>query len=135
MKRLATVLAVAFALAACSQSTTGGAAAPAPAPAAPAQPETIDPLGTYDYSTEVEGQSFSGTMSIAGTRGTYTGSITSDMGPITMRNIEVTGMELTFLGDMADGTVVAFFLTFEGDAFTGEWEAEGMTGFISGSKR
>jgi hypothetical protein len=126
------MLAVGIMLAACSQSTGGGAAEPPPP--AP-EPEVLDPVGVYDWSTSVEGQTVTGSMTISGSPGAYTGSMTSDMlGALPVRNIEVDGMDLSFLMDMPDATV-AFLLTFEGDTFSGEWDAEGMVGFVTGTKR
>jgi hypothetical protein len=57
------------------------------------------------------------------------------MGTIPLRSISVDGMELTFMGDLPDASV-SFILAFDGDSFTGEWDAEGMAaGFMSGTKR
>jgi len=89
----------------------------------------------YDFSTMVEGQTLTGTMTFAGSPGAYTGSFSSGMtGTITLRDIEVDGMDLTCLADIPEATVM-FLLTFEGDSFTGEWDADGMVGTISGTKR
>ena len=132
MKLTAALLAVGLALTACSQSTGGGTAA------APPQPEptpTLDPTGIYDFETTVEGQPLTGTLTITGSPGAYSGSISSDMmGTVALRSFTVDGMDLMFMADMPDATV-SFFLTFEGDSFTGEWDAGGMTGLMSGTKR
>jgi hypothetical protein len=132
MKRTAALLAVGLVIVACSQSTGGGAAAPPPQP----EPEpTLDPVGVYDFSTEVEGQTLTGTLTITGSPGAYSGSMSTDMmGTFPLRSFSVDGMDLMFMADLPDATV-SFFLTFEGDSFTGEWDAGGMTGFMSGSKR
>ncbi len=129
MKPSAALLAMVLAIAACSQTTGGAVSTPEPEP----EP-TLDPVGTYDFMTDVEGQTITGTMTITGSPGAYSGSITSDMGAISLRNIVIDGMDLTFVGDSPDFTV-AFALTFSGDSFTGEWDAGGLVGFISGSKR
>jgi hypothetical protein len=80
------------------------------------------------------GMPVSGSFTITGSPGAYAGTMTSDMGPIALRDIEVDGQELTAVGDSPD-FVVVFVLEFEGGSFTGAWEAEGMTGFITGSRR
>ena len=129
MKPSAALLAMVLAVAACSQTTGGAVATPEPEP----EP-TLDPVGIYDFTTDVEGQTIAGTITITGSPGAYSGSVTSDMGTISLRNIVVDGMDLTFVGDSPDFTV-AFALTFSGDSFTGEWDVEGLVGFISGSKR
>jgi hypothetical protein len=52
-----------------------------------------------------------------------------------LRNISVDGMEVTFVGDMPEATVF-FVLLFENEtSFTGEWDAEGMLGYVTGTKR
>jgi hypothetical protein len=127
MKQFTLAFAGALLLAGCSHST-GGTAAAAPPPA------TLDPVGTYEYTTSVEGQTMIGTMTITGSPGAYSGTISSDMGTIPMRNISIEGMELSFLGDLPDVTV-SFILLFDGDSFEGEWDAGGMMGLMSGTKR
>ena len=130
MKRTGALLAVGLVMIACSQSTGGGAAA------APPQPEpTLDPVGVYDFTTSLDGQPLTGMITITGSPGSYSGSISTDMmGTVALRSFSVDGMDLMFMADLPDATV-SFFLTFEGDSFTGEWDAGGMTGFMSGSKR
>ena len=130
MKQFALSLASMLLLASCSQST----GTTTPAEAAPEMPPTLDPVGVYDYATELEGQPLSGTFTITGEPGAYTGSISSDMGIIPLRNIEVDGLDLSFVGDLPDVTVF-FTMTFEGNSFKGEWDAGGMIGSMSGTKR
>lgn len=133
MPRLFLTLACTVLVSACSGTAAPPAAAPSPAPPAVSEP-TLDPVGVYDFSTDVEGQTVTGTMTITGTPGAYSGSISSDIGGLTLRDITVDGMELSFVGDMPDATVY-FVLVFDGDSISGEWDAEGMVGFISGKKR
>jgi len=134
MKRSAALLAVGLVLTACSQSTSGGAAAPPP-PAPEPETPTLDAVGVYDFTTEVEGQTMTGSITITGSPGAYTGSFTTGMtGTVPLRDIEVDGMDLSFMADIPEATI-AFLVTFEGDSFEGEWDAEGMVGFISGTRR
>ena len=134
MKRSVALLAVGLALTGCSQSTSGGAATPPP-PAPEPEIPALDAVGVYDFSTSVEGQTMTGSITITGSPGAYSGTISSGMlGTVPLRNIEVDGMDLSFLADIPEATV-AFLLTFEDDSFEGEWDAEGMVGFISGTKR
>ena len=133
MKRPFVLLVASLMLFGCSQSSTSGVAEPQPEPTPPPTP-VLDPVGTFDYQTEAMGMPVSGSFTISGSPGAYAGSMTSDMGAITLRDITVDGQELTAVGDSPD-FVVVFVLVFEGDSFTGEWDAEGMTGFISGSRR
>jgi hypothetical protein len=133
MKLPFALLLTALLVAGCSQSSTEAAPPPRPDPTPPPQP-VLDPVGTFDYQTEAMGMPVSGSFTITGSPGAYTGSMTSDMGAITLNDITVEGLELSAVGDSPD-FVVVFVLVFDGDSFTGDWDAEGMSGFISGSRR
>jgi len=133
MKRPAALFLIGLVLAACSQSTGSAVEAPRPAPEPP-PPAALDPVGVFDFQTEAMGSSVTGTFTISGSPGSYSGNASSDIGSFSLREIEVNGQELTFVGDSPE-FVVYFVLEFDGDNFTGEWDAEGMTGFISGQKR
>ena len=135
MKRLATVLVSGIIFAACSgPGSSGSLPAPPPEPEPPAEP-TFNPVGVYDFTTAVEGQTVTGTLTLSGAPGAYSGSMTSDIGGMTVRNISVDGMEVSFVGDMPEATVY-FVLVFEDESsFSGEWDAEGMVGYLTGTKR
>ena len=133
MKRPVALLLVGLLVVACSQSYGGGAAAASPDPTPP-PPPVLDPVGVFDFQTEAMGTSVTGTITITGSPGSYRGNATSDVGSFALSDISVAGQELTFVGDSPD-VVVFFILVFDGDSFTGEWDAEGMSGFVSGSRR
>ncbi len=123
MKRFLAFVAVGIVCGAC-------AASPPPPPPEP----VLDPVGVYDYSTMVQGMEMRGTVTITEEDGVLAGTVTSDMGTIILSNFAIDGMELTCVGDMPDASVL-FLLVFEGDDFTGEWDADGMSGTITGTKR
>jgi hypothetical protein len=56
------------------------------------------------------------------------------MGPAPVTDITVEGQQMTFVVDTGD-MAVFFAVTFDGSNFTGEFDAGGMGGFISGTKR
>jgi len=124
MKRLMTVLPLVLFLAACS----GG-----PPPEPPAPPP-LDPVGVYDCWLDVDGMELGATLTISGTPGAYTGTVDSEMGSAPVSDVAVDGMEMTFAVDTPD-MFVFFVVFFEGDTFTGEFDAGEMGGFISGKKR
>jgi hypothetical protein len=132
MRRIAVTLAAGLALAACARPSND--VAPPPAPPQPAAAPTLDPVGVYDFSTEVDGQPVSGVLSISGSPGAYTATMSSDIGNIGVRNIAVEGMRLSFIGDHPDATVF-IELVFSGDSFSGEWDAGDTFGYLSGSRR
>lgn len=127
MKRLLNTLPLALFLAACS---SGGSSAPA----APAAPPALDPTGVYDCLLDVDGMEIGATLTINGEEGAYTGSVDSDMGPSPVSDITVDGQEMTFVVDTPD-MAVFFVVTFDGPNFSGEFDAGGMGGVISGTKR
>ncbi len=132
MRRSAVILAASLALAACARSSDE--AAPPPTLPQPTAAPALDPVGVYDFNTEVDGQPVTGVLSISGSPGTYTASMSSDIGNIRVRNITVEGMRLSFTADHPDATAFVE-LVFSGDSFTGQWDAGDMFGYISGSRR
>jgi hypothetical protein len=128
MKRLMTVLPLALFVVACSGGMSGGAA-PEPPP-----PPVLDPTGVYDCLLDVDGMEIGATLTITGTPGAYMGTVDSDMGLAPVSDISVDGNEMTFAVDTPD-MAVFFIVVFDGDNFTGEFDAGGMGGFISGKKR
>jgi len=124
IKRLMTAFPLVLLVAACS-------AGPPPEPPAP---PPLDPVGVYDCLLYIEGTEIGATLTIEGEAGAYTGSVNSDMGPAPVSDITVEGDEMTFVVDTGD-MVVFFAVLFEGDAISGDFDAGGMGGSISGKKR
>lgn len=133
MKRLVALIPAVLLIAACSQSSGVGVAVPRPEQTS-AAPAALDPVGTFDFQTEAMGSAVNGTFSITGSPGSYSGNMSTDMGGFSLRRISVNGHELSFLAESPDIFVI-IALAFDGDAFTGRWDAEGMSGFISGKRR
>jgi hypothetical protein len=77
---------------------------------------------------------FGVTLSITGTRGDYTGSVESEMGPGDVTDITIQGNEMTFVVETPDMSVF-FAVVFDGDTFTGDFDAGDMGGYISGTRR
>lgn len=125
MKRLLTLLPLALVLSACSGVS---------APAAPPAPPPLDPVGVYDCSMDVDGMEILATLSIEGQPGAYTGTVNSDMGTMPVGDISVEGDDMTFMIDTPD-MAVFFTVTFNGANFTGDFDAGGMGGVITGTKR
>jgi hypothetical protein len=128
MKRIISLLPLALLVTACSGGMAGGAA-PAPPP-----PPVLNPVGVYDCVVGAEGMEFGATLTITGTPGDYKGSVDSEAGPGEVSNIVINGNEMTFVVDTPD-MAVFFAVVFDGDTFTGDFDAGGMAGYISGTKR
>lgn len=100
----------------------------------PSGPPPFDPVGSYLYSAGVEGMMVSGTMTIEGSEGAYTGSLQSDMFPaVPINSVMVTGQAVTIEASGPQGVLTLEFEVAEG-ALTGTWTMAGMTGSFSGSK-
>ena len=125
MNRLAAVLPLTLVLMACS----GG-----PPPEPPAPPP-LDPVGIYDCTVTAEGMEIGVTLTITGEAGGgYSGSINSDMGYAAVSDITVDGNRVSFVADNPE-MVVFFNVQIEGDTLTGELDAGGFPGYITGRKR
>ena len=94
------------------------------------------PVGTYDYSADVNGETRTGAIVIQGTPGTYTGYVTLDGEPeaATMSNIRTEGSRLTFEAQ-APGERFTFDVTFTGSTFSGSVIAPMGSIPVTGSRR
>lgn len=125
-----------LALAACSSAPEVTTTTPTPQPAVqtPPAPVAVDPVGNYEFSTIVDGQTVTGSMHITGTPGSYTGRILTSMFP----EIPITGVttfqtKMIVKGNMPDGELT-LNLAFTGPNFVGNWELGTMSGDFTGKK-
>jgi hypothetical protein len=94
----------------------------------------IDPVGSYEFSTTVDGQAVTGTLTIGGTAGAYTGRIVTNMFPeIPVTGAKVEDKTVIATGSMPDGELTIRML-MDGMNFTGRWELGGDTGEFNGKK-
>ena len=97
-------------------------------------PRTVDPVGTFDFQTAVDGASYGGTITIVPTDAGYGGSLDSDAGAATIRSVTVSGMTMRITtGGGADAALELVFS--DNDNFTGSWAYAGMEGGLSGKRR
>lgn len=114
------------ALATAAACTSGGPGVPAP---------LRSPAGIYDFTTDVQGQTISGTVEITGTEGNYAGWVrTTITEPIPIRSVTVTQDTMTVVAQAPDAPVTMIF-TFQGNDFVADWEYAGQAGVARGSKR
>jgi hypothetical protein len=124
MKRLTNLFPLVALLAACA----GGP------PPEPPGPPPLDPAGTYDCYLDVDGMGIDAVLTITGEEGAYEGTVSSDMGSMAVSDVVVDGQQMTFVVDSPDMTVF-FTVVFEGENFSGEFDAGGMGGYVTGTKR
>ncbi|HUG42037.1 MAG TPA: hypothetical protein VMM12_16330 [Longimicrobiales bacterium] len=103
------------------------------APTAAARGE-LDPVGTYAFSTTVQGAAVDGQLRITGSRGAWGGSFYSDAtGELQLSSVRVDGQELRLDADTPDGRVHVR-LVFSGDTFTGDWTLGADGGALRGRR-
>ncbi|MGD2122728.1 MAG: hypothetical protein PVJ76_13330 [Gemmatimonadota bacterium] len=124
MKRLTTLFPLVALLAACA----GGP------PPEPPGPPPLDPVGTYDCYLDVDGMALDAVLTITGEEGAYAGEVSSEMGSMPVSDIVIDGQQMSFVVDSPDMTVF-FTVMFDGDDFSGEFDAGGMGGYVTGTKR
>jgi hypothetical protein len=104
-------------------------------PATPPAPAPLDPVGVYDFTTEVDGTAVTGTITITSAATGYGGSIDTNVSEtMPVRSVTVAGRKVTVLADAPDGPVT-FVLDLDGDDFGGTWTYAGMSGTHSGKRR
>jgi hypothetical protein len=114
-----------------------GAPAPAPAPAPAATPAAaFDPVGTFDFSTSVEGQVITGVIRVSrGTTGDLSGMISTSATPeMPVQSVTTEGNRMTLRTNTPDGSM-SMILEFRGTDFTGSWGLAGMSGTLTGRRR
>ena len=142
--------ALAFAATACAHSGQEmPAPTPPPSPAVPppsgraTPPEVravpavanIDASGTYDFTTQVQGQDVSGTINIVSRNGEYSGVISTNATPdMAIASVTVKGSLVTVIADSGQGDVVLEF-TVTGQDIDGRWSLGGDAGTFRGRKR
>ena len=134
MSRLALALA-AFALGACASPGAMPASAPAPAVVtAPGRPAAVNPVGSFEFTTEVNGSPMKGSLRIAGAPGAYSGTMTSDITPeLPITSLSVDGQKMKIVMDTPNGAATINLL-FMGDNFSGNWELGGAGGPLVGKR-
>jgi hypothetical protein len=120
--------------AACASAQTPPAQTTAPAPEVKAAVAAIDPVGSYEFSTVVDGQTVTGTIHIEGAPAAYKGRIiTSAFPEIPIVGAAVENNVIVARGSMPDGELV-IRMAMEGANFKGNWALGSGSGEIAGKK-
>jgi len=127
-------------LAACASSqqtapATATAVGATPAATTPAAaPAAVNPVGAYEFSTVVDGQSVTGTLYITGTPGAYAGRIVTNAFPeFPVTGATVTGQAVDVKASLPDGELAIHFV-MDGMNFTGKWTMGSADGDFNGKK-
>jgi hypothetical protein len=97
-------------------------------------PKPMDITGSYEYTTDVNGQAVSGQIIIGGVPGAYNGKITSNAFPeFPIAKASVDGNVITIKGTTDDGDL-DLVITMTGETFKGKWVLGSNGGDITGKK-
>lgn len=100
----------------------------------PSGPPPFDPVGTYAYSAEVDGQIIPGSMTIEAAEDGYTGQIMSDFFPaIPINAVIVVDQAVTIEASGPDGPLLIDFVAVEG-TLDGTWAMGDQGGNFSATK-
>jgi hypothetical protein len=109
--------------------------APAPAPAPTPAPAPASAAGLYDFTTVVQGDQVTGTITIVAEGDRYSGTIATSATPeIPISSVTMEGQVINVTATSPDGEVV-MQLTMQGQEFTGTWSYAGQSGTMTGRKR
>lgn len=126
VRSLTVALVVALAVAACAAGTQQAAVAPA-----------FDPVGVYDFSTQAEGETINGTITIRrGDDGGLSAIISTPVtGSLAVQSVTLEGRRMDMLSNI-EGDALIMRLDFVEDRITGGWElGSGMSGVLTGRRR
>lgn len=134
MKRTLVLIAVSALAAGCASAPADAPMGADPAMEAATVAPRLDPVGHYTLSTSVQGRAVDGRIRITGARGSWGGSIyTQVTGELPLSSVAVDGQEVRLTANTPDGTVHIRMLV-SGDTFTGDWSLGAEGGSLRGRR-
>lgn len=99
-------------------------------------PAAVNPVGEFEWSSALpDGTPIKGTITITGSPGAYTGSVSAvEMGVFPITSVVVTGQTMVINADHPQGPI-EIRLTFVANDFTGSWQLNADTGQMVGKRR
>ncbi|ARA94977.1 hypothetical protein AWN76_001260 [Rhodothermaceae bacterium RA] len=108
---------------------------PARSASAAAGDAAANPVGTWDYAISTPDGSYEGTITITGTPGAYSGTITSALGTTVLENVVLNGRSLTFRFDSGQMGLIEADLTIEGNDLSGTMNVSSYGSFpVTGTR-
>ena len=121
-------------LAAACASSPAPVATTAPTQPVPSTSAAVDPVGTYEFSTIIDGQTLTGTVHIEGAPLNYRGRVVTKVFPdMPITSVSVAANVISFVASMG-GDDVLVRMVMDGSNFQGSWQAGPDSGDISGRK-
>ena len=106
-----------------------------PEPATQVVTAAVNPVGEFEYSTMTPDGPLTGTITVRGTPGNYTGTIDGGtMGVFPVKGVTVSGQTMTIASEHPGGPLEVR-LTFVGDEFTGSWHLGAQSGEVAGKRK
>ena len=128
--RIVAVSGLIFAVA-CASAPDGAQTTPASEAAARGE---VNPVGSYTFSTVIQGMAVDGQLRVNGTQDAWGGTIyTPATGELPVSSVAVDGQEVRVTTDTPDG-IVHIRMIFSGDTFTGDWSLGAQGGAIRGQR-
>lgn len=111
------------------------AAACSTAPPPPPAPPPLNPVGTFEFQTSVDGNTVTGTAEVTGRDGVYGGVIRTSATPdLPITDVTVEGDTMVVRSTVNGGTLT-LRMVFTGDEFTGGWTLPDDSGTLTGRRR
>ncbi len=102
-----------------------------------AQSGNIDPVGSYEFTTVTNNQTFTGKVTISKTETGWSALLESPSGqlpPLTTTSVKVEGKEVTVTVPFGDVGEVLVEFTIDGDDVTGRWTFGTESGALTGKR-
>ena len=102
-----------------------------------AQSGDVDPVGTYEFTTVTNNQTFQGKVTISETEAGWSALLESPSGqlpPMTTTSVKVKGKDVTVTVPFGDVGEILVELTLEGDDLTGRWTFGMESGDLTGKR-
>ena len=102
-----------------------------------AQSGDIDPVGSYEFTTITNSQTFVGSVTISKTESGWSALVESPSGqlpPLTTTSVKVEGKNVTVTVPFGDIGEVLVEFTIDGDDVTGRWTFGTESGDLTGTR-
>ena len=103
----------------------------------PAPPPAFDPVGVYDFTTQVEGSAVRGTLDLRrNAQGVLSAQITTDVTGTMTASAVLTDRKVEMRAATEQGDLTMQFTVAADDTIAGSWSlATGMSGTLTGARR
>jgi hypothetical protein len=103
----------------------------------PAPPPAFDPVGVYDFTTQVEGSAVTGTLDLRrNAQGVLSAQISTQVTGTMTATATLDGRKVEMRASTEQGDLAMQFTVAEDNTIAGSWSlASGMSGTLTGARR